>query len=100
MKIFLLQCSEFYFVSVPRLAQSSHGHAGFLQTNALYSSLTHNQDHNVPYPRSSGARFCSAGNDQSYFQKNGIMTIFFFSFLFVVGRVANMLWEAVVSASC
>lgn len=81
MKIFLLQCSEFYFVSVPRLAQSSHGHAGFLQTNALYSSLTHNQDHNVPYPRSSGARFCSAGNDQLFSKEwHNDHLFFFFSF--------------------
>lgn len=44
-----------------RPPQNSHSHASFLQTNPLYGAVGHNQDYNVPYPRSSGARFCSAG---------------------------------------
>ncbi|XP_046440628.1 GATOR complex protein WDR59-like isoform X2 [Daphnia pulex] len=44
-----------------RLPQTGLGHPGFLQNGGLFGSLTHHQDHNIPYPRSSGARFCSAG---------------------------------------
>jgi len=44
-----------------RLPQNGHGHSSFLQANGLFSSINHNQDYNIPYARSSGARFCSAG---------------------------------------
>ena len=44
-----------------RMSQSGIGHGSFLPSSALFNSLVHHQDHNIPYPRSSGARFCSAG---------------------------------------
>ncbi|KAI9557296.1 hypothetical protein GHT06_017122 [Daphnia sinensis] len=44
-----------------RLPQTGLGHPGFLQSAGLFGTLTHHQDHNIPYPRSSGARFCSTG---------------------------------------
>lgn len=43
-----------------RIPQPGLGHSSFLQSGSMFNSLTH-QDHNIPYPRSSGARFCSAG---------------------------------------
>lgn len=44
-----------------RLPPTNHGHSGYLSANPLFSTLPHNQDYNIPYPRSSGARFCSVG---------------------------------------
>ncbi|XP_059350855.1 GATOR complex protein WDR59-like isoform X2 [Daphnia carinata] len=44
-----------------RLPQTGLGHPGFLQSAGLFGTLTHHQDLNIPYPRSSGARFCSTG---------------------------------------
>jgi hypothetical protein len=42
-----------------RLPQNNHAHLSFLQANPLFAA--HNQDYNIPYARTSGARFCSAG---------------------------------------
>ena len=44
-----------------RLPQSNHAHLSFLQANPLFAA--HNQDYNIPYARTSGARFCSAGKN-------------------------------------
>jgi hypothetical protein len=65
----MIRFIEKCFLGTIRLtAQSGHS---FLQSSTLFG-LSHHSDHNIPYPRSSGARFCSAGIMYSlYMRVNG-----------------------------